>query len=101
MLIIISKIVFALSFIGILVIIARKLPTLSRLPERPSIKGFSIKNTAKWLPYSADRVVSSNFFQRFVVRNLERFFRKMKVMALRMSNLLDKVLKKLKKNSRK
>jgi len=97
MLIIISKIVFALSLIGILFIIVRKLPTLSRLPEYPSIKHLSLKNTLGWLPYSFNKIISSNFFQRFIVKKLERFFRRMKVMALKMNNLLDKVLKRLKK----
>lgn len=98
MLIIISKIVFALSLVGIIVIIARKLPILSRLPEHPSVKHISFKNTLGWLPYSFNRMIASNFFQQFIVKKLERFFRKMKVMALKMNNLLDKVLKKLKGN---
>ena len=101
MLILISKIVFVLSFLGILFIIFRKVPALSRLPREPFIKKFSLKPVFALFGNSLGQVASSNFFQKNIVGGLEKSLRRFKILALKLDNLLDKFIRMIKRKSRK
>ena len=99
MIIIISKIVFILSLLGVLFIIFRKLPELSKLPGESSAGQFSFKSILSWPLVIIRQFTSSNFFQSVIVGNLEKSLRKFKIRALKINNILDKFLRKLKKGS--
>ena len=98
MIILISKIVFALSLLGILFIIIRKIPLLSELSERASVKKFSFKPVFNRVGDTAKCFISGNFFQNIIIGNLEKSLRKLKILALKLDNLLDKFLRKIKRN---
>jgi len=98
MLIIISKIIFALSFLGILFIIFRKLPALSRSPEESFVKGLSIKTTSDWFKQTKKKLILSYFFRTIIIGNLEKSLRKLKILTLKIANILEKLLRKVKKN---
>lgn len=98
MIIIISKIIFALSLLAILFIISRKLSVLSRLPEGPRVGKFSFRAIFAWCKSLKKNFVSSNFFQS-IIAGLEKFLRKFKILALKIDNIADKFLRKLKRNS--
>lgn len=100
MIVIASKIVFILSLLGILFIVGRKLSGLSRLPaERSLTRGFSLKAVFIWPGAVIKRLVFSGFFQDIIVGSLEKSLRKFKIMALKIDNILDKFLRKLKKKN--
>lgn len=99
MIIIISKIVFILSILGILFIIGRKFPTLSRLPEELSAERVSFKMIIQWPGGIIKRFFSSNFFQNVLVADLEKSLRKFKIAALKIYNVVDRFIEKLKGKS--
>lgn len=99
MIIIISKIVFILSFLGILFIIGRKLPALSCASEKSSAGRFSIKAIFTRFRGAIKQFILGSFFQNTIIGNLEKFLRKFKILALKIDNILDKFLRKLKRNS--
>ncbi len=101
MIIIISKIIFIASALGILFIIFRKIPTLSQLSEEPLAKRFSFKETFAQVRVVKENIVLSNFFQNTILRNLEKTLRKFKILALKIDNISDKFLRKLKGNHKK
>lgn len=98
MIIIISKIIFLLSLLGILFIVVKKFPILSRLPEESSAGKFSFKAIFAWLRITTGEFTSSNFFQNTIMGNLEKSLRKFKIMFLKIDNILDKFLRRLKRN---
>jgi hypothetical protein len=100
MIILVSKIVFILSLLGILFIIIRKLPALSQLPEEPLAERPSPKAIFTWFRDITKRLILSNFFQNIILGNLEKSLRKFKILALKIDNLLDKFLRRVKRNSR-
>lgn len=99
MIILVSKIVFVLSLLGILFIVVRKLPALSRLPEETFARKFSFKVIFVWFVNAVKQFILSNFFQRLIIGNLEKSLRKFKIMALKIDNIVDKFIRKLKRNS--
>ncbi len=98
MLTIISKIVFIASILGILFIVTRKLPALSRLPEEFFVKRFSFKAILALPGNIIKQFISSNFFQNVIIGGLEKSLRKFKIMALKIDNIVDKFLRKIKRN---
>lgn len=98
MMVIISKIIFILCLLGILFIIGKKLPVLSQLPEKSLIGRFSFRPVFSWFKKVKEKFISSNFFRDLLV-GLEKSLRKFKILVLKVDNLLEKFLKKLKKNS--
>ncbi len=99
MIIIVSKIVFILSLLGVLFIVVRKLPALSKLPEETSAGKFSFKAIFTWFKNTYKQFILSNFFQKLIIGNLEKSLRKFKIMALKIDNIVDKFIRKLKRNS--
>jgi len=99
MIVLISQIVFILSFLGVLFIIARKLPVLSQLPEEPLVERVSFKMIVQWPGNVIKRFSSSNFFRNILVADLEKSLRKFKIAALKIYNVVDKFIEKLKGNS--
>jgi len=99
MVILISQIVFILSLLGALFIIARKLPALSRLPEEPLAERVSFKMIIRWPGNVVKSFFSSNFFQNVLVADLEKSLRKFKIAALKIYNTVDKFIEKLKGKS--
>lgn len=99
MIIIISKIVFILSLLGILYIIVRKFPALSKLSEEPPDEKFFLKEASVRFENIIKRFVSGKFFQTSVLRNLEKSLRKFKIMTLKIHNFSDKFIRKIKRNS--
>ncbi len=99
MIVIISKIVFILSFLGILFIVFRKLPALSRSSEEFSVKRFSFKAIFAWPGNAIRQFISSNFFQNIIIGGLEKSLRRFKILALKIDNIVDKFLRKIKRNS--
>lgn len=100
MIIIIAQTVFILSILGILFIIGRKLPALSKLPEEPFIEKFSFKMIFRWPVAVIKRFASSNFFQNILIGDLEKSLRRFKIVALKIDNIIDKFIRKLKRNSK-
>lgn len=99
MIIVIAQIVFILSILGILFIVIRKLQVLSQLSEEPFTKKFSFRTAFERLRNTIRRFISGHFFQNIFIGNLEKSLRKFKILALKIDNLLDKFIRKLKKNS--
>ena len=100
--VIVSKIVFILSILGILFIISRKIPVLSQVSIKgSSAKRFSFKAAIIWPGTIIKQFILSDFFQNIIVGNLEKSLRKFKIMALKIDNILDKLLRKLKRKSSK
>jgi len=95
--VLISKILFIISIIGILVIIIRKFPDLSRVSIIQKEEKFSFKKSIKKYKNSFHDFLCGKFFQQTIVGNLEKSFRKFKIVSLKVSNGLDKLIKKLKK----
>ena len=99
MIIIVSKIIFILSLFGILFIVIRKLPALSRLPEESFVKRFSFKAIFAWPRNIIKQFISSGFFQNVIIGGLEKSLRRFKIMTLKINNIVDKFLRKIKRNS--
>jgi len=99
MIILIAQIVFVLSLLGVLFIIARKLPALSHLPEEPLSERFSFKTVIQWPGNIVKSFFSSNFFQNILIADLEKSLRKFKIAALKIYNVVDKFIEKLKGKS--
>lgn len=97
--IIISKIVFLIGLLGLLFIICRKIPAMSRLPEEPVDKKFSIKSILLFPKKIIHGIFSSYVFKNIFLGNLEKSLRRLKVAALKVDNIIDKFIRKLKKNS--
>lgn len=100
MMVIISKIIFTLSLLGVLFIISRKFPALSWLPEEPLTKRLSFKMIFAWFKDSRRKFVSSSFFQD-IIDGLEKSLRKFKILALKIDNISDKFIRKIRRNSSK
>jgi len=96
-LILISKIVFILSLLGISFIVIRKIPALSKLSKEPSVKKFLFKTSINWAKKTFKSFISSNFFQNIIIGNLEKSLRKLKILALKLDNLLDKFIRGIKR----
>ncbi len=99
MIIVVSKIVFFLCIAGIIFIAIRKISIISNLPEEPSIGRISFKMLLVWLGRFIDKLLLSDFFQNFLIGRLEKSLRKFKIVALKIDNIVDKVIRKLKKGS--
>lgn len=99
MIILIAKILFVLSVLGILFMISRKIPVLVSLSEEPLVKRFYFKNIFKRFREFTDKIILSSFFQNILIGNLEKSLRRFKIMALKINNIIDGFLRKVKKNS--
>lgn len=99
MIIVVSKIVFILSVFGILFIIIRKIPALSQLSEEFFVKRFSFKTIFAWPRNVIRQFISSNFSQNIIIGGLEKSLRRFKILALKIDNMVDKFLRKIKRNS--
>ena len=99
MIFLILKIIFALSIFGILIIIIRKIPTLSQLPDRSVVGKFSFKAIFAWFRNSKNQLISSDFFQTGIIGNLEKSLRRFKIAALKFANIIDKFIRKIKRHS--
>jgi len=97
--ILISKIVFLIGLLGLLFIICRKIPAMFRLPEEPVEKKFSIKSVFRLPKKIFHAIFSSYVFQHIFLGNLEKSLRRLKVAALKVDNIIDKFIRKLKKKS--
>lgn len=88
MFIIIAQIVFALSIIGILVIILRKVPIILRYPRQP----FEEVSLAGIFEKIKSRVTSNEFFHAMALPITEKFLRKIKIFVLKLDNFLAKLV---------
>jgi len=95
----ISKILFIIGILGVLVIVVRKFPDLSRTSKIWEGEKFSFKKSINKYRNSFHCFLSGKFFQQSIVGNLEKSFRKFKILSLKVSNGLDKLIKKLKKKT--
>jgi len=94
MLILIFQIIFALSAIGFLVIIFRKIPIILRYPRQP-FEEVSLVDKVK------EKINSSNFFHEVIIHRLEKFLRKIKIIVLKIDNFLAKKVDRLRDKIRK
>ena len=94
--IIIFKILFFLSLAALLVIVVRKIPALSRLPEKSGGQEISLKSIFSEIK-KAPKNLGSNIIPQ---TRLEKFLRRLKIFTLKISNVLDKLLKKTKKKDK-
>ena len=99
LIILIAQIVFILSLLGIAFIIVKKIPALSRLPEEPLIERRSFKMIVQWPANTIKRLIAGSFFQNILVADLEKSLRKFKIAALKIYNVVDKFIEKLKGKS--
>lgn len=99
MLIIISKIVFILSLLGVLFIIYRKLPAISRASEEPFTSKFSFRKILARISSNFKRFILSHFFQNIILGTLEKSLRKIKILVLKIDNITEKFIRKLRKSS--
>jgi len=85
--------------LGILFIIIRKIPVLSRLPEESFIESLSLRATFVRFKRVKNEFILSHFFQSIIIGNLEKSLRRLKILILKMDNILDRFLRKFKKNT--
>ncbi len=95
--ILISKIVFIISILGILVIIIRKLPVLSGISEDYPVSHVSFKEVLLWPKNTFKKLISSHFFQDSVIGNLEKLLRRTRIFFLKIGNRLDRAIERLQK----
>jgi len=91
MFIIIAQIVFALSIIGILVIILRKVPIILRYPRQP-FEEVSLSGILKKL---RSKITSNEFFHAMALPITEKMLRKIKIFVLKLDNFLAKLVGRL------
>ena len=97
MLIIVAQIILALSIIGILIIIFRKIPAILRYP-RYSSKQISDNGNLKeqWDKIKQGTGISG-FFHDVFFPGMEKFLRKLKIILLKFDNFLAKRVDNLRK----
>ncbi len=95
----IAQIIFVLSVLGILFIIARKIPALSRLPQESLAERLSFGAVPRGVQGFIKKLTSTPLFQNIFIKKLEKFLRKFKILALKTDNTLTKFIKKLRKHS--
>ncbi|OGZ32824.1 MAG: hypothetical protein A2V69_03305 [Candidatus Portnoybacteria bacterium RBG_13_40_8] len=88
MLITISQIVFAISIIGILVIVLRKVPVILRYPRHP-FEETSLLERVK------TKINSSNFFHEIFIHRTEKILRRIKIIVLKFDNFLARIVDRL------
>ena len=81
MLITVSQIVFAVSILGILAIVLRKVPVILRYPRHP-FEEVSLLNKVK------NKINSSNFFHEIFINRTEKALRRLKIIVLKIDNFL-------------
>lgn len=91
MFIIIAQIVFALSIIGILVIILRKVPIILRYPRQP----FEEVSLAGIFEKIKSRITSNEFFHAIALPITEKSLRRIKIFVLKFDNFLAKLVSRL------
>jgi len=99
--IIISKIIFFLSLGGLLFIVLKKIPQLSQFPKSSNSHAakFLFKLNPLNIKGNLKQFIDSNFFQNSILGNLEKSLRKIKILILKIDNVVDKIIRKLKKRS--
>jgi hypothetical protein len=86
--IIFSQIVFALSIIGILVILLRKVPMILRYPRQP----FEEVSLAGIFDKLKNRITSNEFVHAMALPITEKILRKIKIFVLKFDNFLAKLV---------
>ncbi len=94
MLILISQIIFALSVVGILVIVLRKIPVILRYPRQP-FEDVSLVEKVK------EKINSSSFFHEIFIHRTEKILRRIKIIVLRFDNFLARIVDRLRKKIKK
>jgi hypothetical protein len=94
--IIAAQIVFALSVIGILVIVLRKIPIILRYPRQP----FEEVSLAGVLEKIRTKLTSNEFFHTLALPVTEKMLRRIKIFVLKLDNFLAKLVSRL-RHSRK
>ena len=94
MLIIIAQIIFALSILGILIIVFRKIPAILRYP-RYSSKYTNNGNLREQWDRIKERTGISGFFHDVLFPKTEKFLRKLKIILLKFDNFLARRMDKL------
>jgi hypothetical protein len=89
--IIAAQIIFALSIIGILVIILRKIPIILRYPRQP----FEEVSLAGILEKLRSKITSNEFFHAMALPITEKLLRKIKIFVLKLDNFLAKLVSRL------
>jgi hypothetical protein len=89
--IIVAQIIFALSIIGILVIILRKVPIILRYPRQP-FEEFSLAGVLGKLK---NKITSNEFFHTTALPITEKLLRKIKIFVLKLDNFLAKLVSRL------
>jgi hypothetical protein len=89
--IIAAQIIFALSIIGILVIILRKIPIILRYPRQP-FEEVSLSGVFEKLK---NRLTSNEFFHAMALPITEKVLRKIKIFVLKLDNFLAKLVSRL------
>lgn len=97
MIILISKLIFFLSLLGLFIILLRKIPELNKLPNFSITKKTSLKSLPKNLKKTAKIATETDFFQNIIIAGLEKSLRRFKVTALKIDNKVDSFLRRLKK----
>lgn len=97
MLIIISKIIFGLSLLGILIMVLRKIPALNKVPDFSTKSKLSLKTAPEVFKKSAKTITKTDFFQNIIVAGLEKSLRRFKIFALKIDNKVEEFLRRLKK----
>jgi len=91
MFIIIAQIIFALSIIGILVIVLRKVPIILRYPRHP----FEEVSLSGILEKLRSKITSNEFFHAMALPITEKMLRKIKIFVLKLDNFLAKLVGRL------
>ena len=97
--ILIAKIVFVLSLLGVLFIIIRKIPALTALPEESFVERFSFKVIIGFTTSALKGFTSSNLFKNTLIGKTEKFLRKFKILILKLDNALARFIKRIRKHS--
>lgn len=101
MIIIIAQIVFALSILGILIIIFRKIPIILKYPRSAEDKEM-IDLREQWEKIKNETKISTFFHDNFIP-STEKFLRRIKIILLKFDNFLarrvDKLRAKMKKRN--
>jgi hypothetical protein len=99
MIIIIAQIIFALSILGILIIIFRKIPIILKYPRSAEEKEM-VDLREQWEKIK-DETKITTFFHDSFIPGTEKFLRRIKIILLKFDNFLAKRVDKLRAKMKK
>lgn len=101
MLILISQIIFALSVLGILFLIFRRIPDLLEFPRSDSEKALVYETIRGYWKKLKQKAEASGFLHDAVIPKTEKVLRKTKIILLKLDNFLAKRVDKLRQKMKK